>query len=229
MSEAVRNMFDSIAHRYDFLNGFMSAGRDTRWRHHAVNLFPDGFSGEVLDLCGGTGDFVEEVGSHYNLSRAVVGDFSEGMLRAGMEKFRKKSRTTLQWVRLDAQKTPFPPESFDGITNAFGMRNLKSLEAGIEEAHRLLRPGGYFLTLEFFKPVRLVPRLFYSVIAPVFIPVAGFLFSGKARAYKYLVRSIQNFISVDDYCSWCENHGWEVAARHSCDLGMAEAILLRKK
>ncbi|MCF0223178.1 MAG: class I SAM-dependent methyltransferase, partial [Fibrobacter sp.] len=150
MLSPVRKMFDGIAHRYDFLNHFLSLGRDIAWRKSCskmvADLCRDQGRIELLDLCGGTGDFAGTFCRYNkNCGTPVVGDFSFGMLK---EVARKGIKARV--VQLDAMKMPFADGQFDLIVNGFGMRNLPDAKLGLMESYRVLRQGGYICFLEFF-------------------------------------------------------------------------------
>jgi demethylmenaquinone methyltransferase/2-methoxy-6-polyprenyl-1,4-benzoquinol methylase len=223
MSKKVQDMFDSIAGKYDFLNHFLSGGRDLVWRKKSVARLPQNQQGRALDLCGGTGDFMQALHKQHPDLQGLVGDFSIEMMAVGKEKY-----PDFEWAQVDAQSTPFYNDRFQVVLNGFGMRNLDSLEKGIVEALRVTDGGGYFLTLEFFRPEKGFARFFYNVMAPLFIPLFGFLFSKKKAAYEYLVNSIRGFVSVDEYTDLCQQAGWEVVESISCDFGIAWGVLLRK-
>jgi demethylmenaquinone methyltransferase/2-methoxy-6-polyprenyl-1,4-benzoquinol methylase len=216
-------MFDGISRKYDFLNHFLSLGRDIRWRKRAVKQLPAGTE-SILDLCGGTGDFLMEAQKVLPQAKGVVADFSFGMLAVCRKKF--PETPTLQ---LDAMKTPLGSETFHSALNAFGMRNLDCTQTGIKEANRILTPGGYFITLEFFKPSNPISFVFYKILAPAFIPIFGAFFSGRKSAYEYLVRSIRGFLTVADYGKLCEDSGFHVKKIGVCDFGIAHIVVCQKK
>ena len=152
MSQAIQSMFDAIAGRYDLLNRLLSAGRDVAWRRRSVRLLPPlGAGTRVLDLCGGTGDFTAALRNHGNRADlkpyCVLGDFSRPMLVLSVPKGLAAAP-----VVLDALHPPPKAAAFDAVLCGFGMRNLDDTAAGIRAAHALLKPGGSFLTLEFFRP-----------------------------------------------------------------------------
>ncbi len=224
MSTKIQKMFDSIAGRYDFLNHFLSVGRDIRWRKKAVKLSRVQVGAKVLDLCGGTGDFLAEIDKKFKVdSQSAVGDFSHGMLLQCRKKF-----PNYHALQLDAMHTPLTQNQFDLITNGFGMRNLDDTYVGVQEAHRLLKGQGAFVTLEFFKPTHPFNLFFYKILAPLFIPVFGALFSKQKSAYEYLVNSIKGFITVKEYATLCEKAGFKVEKIHPCDGGIAYIVVARK-
>lgn len=226
MRSPIRQMFDQIAHRYDFLNHLLSAGRDVAWRRACCReLVAHGASqGVLLDLCGGTGDFAityaREAG---NPEIALVGDFAGGMLQ-----YCKPKDATLVPIQLDAQNIPLPAASVAVALNGFGMRNIPDVDLALREAARVLVPGGLFMTLEFFRPTNCFTRLFYGVVAPMAIPFMGLLFS-KRDAYAYLVRSIRQFLSVDEYVAKARLAGFAPVAVRACDGGIAYRVLLVKE
>lgn len=223
MSLKVREMFDSIAGRYDFLNHFLSLGRDIRWRKKAVRMVPQRDEVKALDLCGGTGDFLKEIEAQMPLHPiSAVGDFSFGMLSECTKKFHQFSV-----LQLDAMNTPILENQYQLVTNGFGMRNLDQTEVGVQEAGRLLEKDGHFVTLEFFRPTNPFNLFFYKILAPLFIPIMGMVFAKKS-AYEYLVNSIKGFITVKDYKGLCEKNGFVVEKIHPCDLGIAYIVVARK-
>lgn len=185
---AVQGMFDRIAGVYDPMNRAMTLGLDVRWRRLAVRevVWP---GDRVLDVCCGTGDFAVE--AERRGGRVVGLDFSERML----ERARRKSGT-IEWVRGDALALPFPDGAFDAATVGFGVRNLASLEGGLAELARVLRPGGRVAVLEITRPsgpLRPLFRLWFDVL----VPLAGRVLPG-GKAYTYLPASVRRFPGPDD-------------------------------
>ena len=224
MSHAVRTMFDAIAGRYDTLNRVLSAGRDAAWRRKAAGMLKTlEPHAKVLDLCGGTGDFSLALRRQGIKADCIVGDFSRPMLRLG----RDKGLTKL--AVLDALLPPFRDGIFDAVLCGFGMRNLDSLEQGIRMVHGQLKPGGIFLTLEFFRPDTAFTRFFYRVPAPVFIPFLGRLFGSSREAYEYLVNSVQRFRSAEEYAEMCRRAGFVSVKTSSCDFGIAHVVMAVKQ
>ena len=145
-------MFTAIADRYDFLNHLLSLNIDRIWRRKAVQLLkePLGQSKALcLDLCCGTGDLSFAMRAR-GAARIVGSDFSHAMLRRNQEKIRQHGLdSTILIVEADALSLPFKSNSFDGLAIAFGLRNLESVSAGLTEMHRVLKPGGKLVVLEF--------------------------------------------------------------------------------
>ncbi len=225
MSEAIRSMFNSIAGRYDSLNRTLSAGRDLAWRRRAAAKLPRlNSDARILDLCGGTGDFALALQRSGISSFCVIGDFSISMLRLS----RGKTGLSAQPTAMDALNPPFQKGTFDSVVCGFGMRNLDNLEDGIRSVYDLLKPGGTFFTLEFFRPQTVFTRLFYRVFAPIFIPFLGRAMGSSREAYEYLVHSVQRFKSVQEYAVLCHAVGFEKVETFACDFGIAHGVLAVK-
>jgi demethylmenaquinone methyltransferase/2-methoxy-6-polyprenyl-1,4-benzoquinol methylase len=193
-ARAVREMFTSIAPRYDLLNHLLSFNVDRMWwkktarRFAAVLSRPDA---NVLDLCCGTGDMtfalLRQAGK--SAGRILGADFSHAMLqRAGA----KSSGTGLRWIEADALRLPFSDEKFDLVTSAFGFRNLADYDAGLREIVRILRPGGECGILDFGEPRGVVGK-FYRIYFKRVLPVIGTMISGVRGPYAYLPSSVERF------------------------------------
>lgn len=229
MGLAIQRMFDGIARRYDFLNHFLSAGRDRAWRRRAAACLRANTPLRVLDLCGGTGDFwktwIESEGARAPGSRGVIADFSLPMLMEAKRKLSTGGESGKPLlVRMDALHPCFKDGGFDAVLCAYGMRNLDSLEGGIDAIGRLLRPGGLFITLEFFRPTTAFTRFFYHGLAPLSIPLLGWFFSSRRQAYAYLVDSIRRFRSVREYGDGFRGRGFRDVAVIPCDFGISHIV-----
>jgi demethylmenaquinone methyltransferase/2-methoxy-6-polyprenyl-1,4-benzoquinol methylase len=189
-SRRIQQMFAGIAHRYDFLNHFLSISIDRRWRNLAVakvgELVPLA-APSCLDVCSGTGDLA--IALRRSLSAAVVAtDFCHPMLtRAAKKEF------SVPNVEADALMLPFRDASFNALTIAFGLRNLEDPTRGLSEFHRLLHPGGAMVILEFSKPVIPVFREAFGFYFRHVLPRLGGVISGDAAAYRYLHDSVAKF------------------------------------
>lgn len=227
MANPIQKMFDGIAPRYDFLNHTLSLFRDVAWRKDSCRMLFSKVPPSVmlLDLCGGTGDFAQTYAQELGQPKcSIVGDFSFGML----SRLSSKTKDSVA-VQLDALKIPFPQATFDVVLNGFGMRNLSDTALGLEEVWRVLKPDGYFVTLEFFAPSNRFSRLFFSMLAPLFIPMVGAFFSGKKKAYDYLITSIRRFLTIEEYVRLGKKMGFEVELVRACDFGIAYRVLMQKK
>jgi demethylmenaquinone methyltransferase/2-methoxy-6-polyprenyl-1,4-benzoquinol methylase len=222
MSVAVQNMFDAIAKRYDTLNHVLSLGRDLVWRRKAVQALPHlGPQARVLDLCGGTGDFVAALrrSAHAHSAVCLLGDFSRPMLALSAAK-----NLDVTAVVLDALVPPIKATSLDAVLCGFGMRNLDDTAAGVRAVYNLLKPGGTFVTLEFFRPTEIFARFFYGVLAPLFIPFTGRALGSRRTAYVYLVESVRRFKSAEEYAALCRSEGFTDVRVYAYDFGIAHAV-----
>ncbi|MFN8276114.1 MAG: bifunctional demethylmenaquinone methyltransferase/2-methoxy-6-polyprenyl-1,4-benzoquinol methylase UbiE [Chitinophagales bacterium] len=191
----VEEMFDNIAPTYDFLNHFLSAGIDRRWRKKAIDYIGGIEPKVILDLATGTGDFAVEA-LRLNPTEVIGGDISEQMMAVGRGKAnRLNASDRLTFQQVDAEKMAFPDNKFDAITVGFGVRNYEHLEAGLREMHRVLRPGGRIAILEVSQPTSFPMKQLFGIYFFGVLPLLGKLFSKDARAYTYLPESVDAFPS----------------------------------
>jgi demethylmenaquinone methyltransferase/2-methoxy-6-polyprenyl-1,4-benzoquinol methylase len=193
-AQAVREMFTSIAPRYDLLNHVLSFNVDRWWWRRAARSFDSILkrkSARVLDLCCGTGDMTFALGRRADCgnTRIVGVDFSHAMLQRATEKGRG---TPLRWVEADALKLPLPDASFDLVTAAFGFRNLADYDAGLREILRVLQPEGECGILDFGEPRGMIGQV-YSAYFKKVLPVVGTVLSGVRGPYAYLPASVERF------------------------------------
>jgi demethylmenaquinone methyltransferase/2-methoxy-6-polyprenyl-1,4-benzoquinol methylase len=186
-------MFNAIASRYDFLNRLLSGGMDRYWRRRAVRHLGQCHPSTVLDVASGTADLAIAA-ARLHPDRIVGIDIAEEMLKLGRTKvvrLRLQEMITLQTA--DAEHLPFPDRSFDAVTVAFGVRNFENLSAGLSEMHRVLRPGGRAVILEFSRPTAFPFRQLYLTYFRRILPVVGNAVSGHRHAYTYLPETALRF------------------------------------
>jgi demethylmenaquinone methyltransferase / 2-methoxy-6-polyprenyl-1,4-benzoquinol methylase len=193
-ARAVREMFTSIAPRYDLLNHLLSLNVDRLWWRRTARSFAHILvrpEAQVLDLCCGTGDMGFALRRQAGrASQKILGaDFSHAMLQRAGE---KSVGTSLRWVEADALRLPFSDSRFDLVTSAFGFRNLADYDAGLREIMRILRPGGECGILDFGEPRGLIGKL-YRVYFKYVLPAVGTLISGVKGPYAYLPASVERF------------------------------------
>lgn len=193
-SRAVREMFGGIASRYDLLNHLLSLNIDKGWRRKVakeLRTILDNAEAAVLDVACGTGDLSLELASGAKAS--ITGtDFCRPMLEFAKTKI-DAADLTIPLVEADAMELPFPSESFDAVTIAFGLRNLPNVENGLSELLRILRPKGKLVVLEFSQPVVPGVREAFNLYFTRVLPRIGGLVSGSRCAYEYLPDSVRGF------------------------------------
>jgi demethylmenaquinone methyltransferase / 2-methoxy-6-polyprenyl-1,4-benzoquinol methylase len=188
----IQGMFNGIARRYDLLNRLLSGGVDIYWRRRALAAIRGGTPQRVLDLATGTGDLalvLKQAGAG-----TVVGvDVALNMVRLGVEKVGRRQVSGLQLMGGDAESLPFSDGTFDLVTAAFGVRNFGHIPAGLDEAWRVLRPGGELVVLDFSEPEAPLFRSVYRFYFQRVLPLVGGVISGNRKAYSYLPRSVDSF------------------------------------
>ncbi len=237
-SARVRSMFDAIAPSYERVNRLLSAGRDAGWRRAAVAMADIIPQDRVLDVACGTGDFARAFAAA-GPAWVVGADFSGGMLaRAAAASGpstpadRRTSRRrppSMTWSRGDALSLPFADESFTVVGCAFGIRNFQDLAAGLCEFHRVLRPGGRAVILEFSTPRIPLVRQAYSVYFRHVLPrVATRLSGDRTGAYRYLPRSVASFADGKAIRQTLESAGFAGVSQRSLTWGVVMVHLARK-
>ena len=191
--EQVERMFDTISKEYDGLNRVISFGIDVKWRKKVVNKVAATKPKRILDVATGTGDLA------INLAKTdaeeIIGlDISAGMLSVGKEKVAAKNLDDrIKMVQGDSENLPFEDDYFDAITVAFGIRNFETLEKGLAEILRVLKPGGIFVILETSVPTKFPFKQGYGLYTKTLLPLIGRVFSKDRDAYVYLSESASVF------------------------------------
>lgn len=214
-------MFDRIAGRYDLLNRLMSFGLDQAWRRKLCRVVEAPEGARLLDLATGTADVALMLSHVWPTSSVVGSDPSAGMLEVGREKVARgglSARITLE--QGDAQALPFADASFDGVTMAFGIRNVPDRVAALREMHRVTRPGGRVGVLELAEPDNPFARLHVHHI----VPRLGAFISG-AKEYRYLQTSIEAFPPPDAFCELMRAAGFVRTDVHRLAFGAAHIFV----
>ncbi|MDR2361751.1 MAG: bifunctional demethylmenaquinone methyltransferase/2-methoxy-6-polyprenyl-1,4-benzoquinol methylase UbiE [Prevotellaceae bacterium] len=210
-------MFDDIAPHYDFLNHLLSLNIDKCWRQTLARRIARRHPAAILDVATGTGDLA--IALHRQTTAKITGiDISEGMLDIAKRKTQppKKKPTKrpspqkerITWLPASAEAMPFPDNSFDAVTVAFGVRNINRLAAGLQEMHRVLKPAGIVAILEFSTPAAFPIKQAYRFYFHHMLPVVGRLFSKHRSAYRYLPASTDAFPTGDAFVTHLQQAGF---------------------
>lgn len=191
--EQVAQMFDNISGNYDGLNRVISFGTDIKWRKKVLAIVKAKNPDTILDIATGTGDLAILMGET-NATKIVGLDISAGMLEVGRKKIvEKKLVSKIEMILGDSEKMPFEDNSFDAITVAFGVRNFETLEIGLTEILRVLKPNGVFVILETSIPNKFPFKQGYYFYSKNILPLIGKIFSKDNSAYTYLSESASAF------------------------------------
>jgi demethylmenaquinone methyltransferase/2-methoxy-6-polyprenyl-1,4-benzoquinol methylase len=218
----VADVFHSVASRYDLMNDLMSGGIHRIWKRFTIELSGVRKGHAVLDIAGGTGDlaarFSEIVGE---TGRVVLADINDSMLRVGRDKLLDKGvQGNLQFAQADAQHLPFPDDSFDCVTIAFGLRNVTDKGLALRSMLRVLKPGGRLLVLEFSKPENDLLSKAYDTYSFRVLPFMGRLVANDSDSYQYLAESIRMHPDQDTLRDMMEDAGFTRCEYHNMTGGI---------
>lgn len=217
----IAEMFNNIAFKYDFLNHFLSLNIDKVWRKKVVNILSEKQPKQILDVATGTGDLA--IASLKANPEKIIGiDISEGMLKIGLEKIKKKGLSDKISLQLgDAELIPFADNTFDASTVSFGARNFENLNKGLSEMHRVLSPEGIVVVLEFTMPSKFPIKQLYQFYFKYILPTLGKLFSKDNSAYTYLPESVQAFPQNEEFIVQLEKAGFKDCKYKKLSFGIA--------
>ena len=218
----VQGVFTSVASKYDIMNDVMSVGIHRVWKDAMMDWLAPRPGQKLLDVAGGTGDisfrFLKRAGSGHS----TVLDLTESMLVAGRQRAEADDMAdSLDWVVGDAMKLPFPDNTFDVYTISFGIRNVTRPQEALNEAYRVLRPGGRLMVLEFSQLPNPMMQKAYDLYSFNVIPRMGQLIANDRDSYQYLVESIRKFPDQDTFLSMVKKAGFENAKYRNLSLGIA--------
>lgn len=212
--EYIQKMFAGISHHYDFLNHLLSLGRDKYWRRFAAAKLP---TGNILDVCSGTGDVAIEVS---NKSRVVASDYCGEMLQLCIQKKENMNIDDVACVQNDAENLSFKEGTFDGAIVAFGIRNVSDVKKALSEMRRVVRKGGRVVILEFSQPENRFFKSIYYLYFKWILPSIGAVISRKKDAYSYLPSSVMAFPERNEFVKLMEESGMEHIEYHDLTFGI---------
>jgi demethylmenaquinone methyltransferase/2-methoxy-6-polyprenyl-1,4-benzoquinol methylase len=209
--EAVAQVFHSVAAKYDIMNDLMSGGVHRLWKRHTISQSGVRAGNKVLDIAGGTGDltmqFSRIVGS---TGEVVLADINDSMLKVGRNKLENRGIVgNVKYVQANAEALPFPDNTFDCITIAFGLRNVTDKSAALASMYRVLKPGGRLLVLEFSKPESELLSQVYDQYSFRLLPFMGKMIANDAESYRYLAESIRMHPDQETLKGMMEEVGFE--------------------
>ena len=226
----VREMFNSIAGRYDLMNSLMSMGLDHSWRRFAVKRAELAPGGNGLDICCGTGKIViEQVRIAGSTGRVTGLDFSEKMLAVAQENLKQHElKDNIRLIRGNAMKLPFEDNAFDCVTVGWGLRNVPDIAGALREMVRVVKPGGMVVSLDMAQPTAPVFKQLYWLCFEKMIPAMGKLWADNKGAYAYLHDSAQVFPPQWELAKMFSDAGLATAAFHNLAGGVVAVVEGRK-
>lgn len=228
-TEQVREMFDSIAPAYDFMNRAMTFGIDRLWRRRAVKMLRDVAHDEILDVATGTGDLAILLARRLRPKSVTGIDLSKQMLDIARKKADKAHiEADIKFFAADCLALPMTDESFDCVTVAYGVRNFEHLKDGYREMLRVLHPGGTLCVIELSTPTSTIVRPLYNFYTRRIIPFVGRLVSKDVRAYSYLPESIAAVPQRDEMTALMLEAGFATATFRPLTFGTCTIYIGKK-
>ncbi|NOY50834.1 MAG: bifunctional demethylmenaquinone methyltransferase/2-methoxy-6-polyprenyl-1,4-benzoquinol methylase UbiE [Chlorobi bacterium] len=217
----VEKMFNDIAHKYDFLNHFLSMGIDILWRRTLRKALAPSKPKKILDVATGTGDLAIEL-AKLNPESIIGVDIAEEMLNIGKAKLSKKKLDHIIKLEVgDSEKLLFHDNSFDAVTVSFGVRNYENLQKGLLDMNRVLKPGGMVAILEFSKPKKFPFRNLYNFYFKYILPLFGKIVSSHDSAYTYLPESVQGFAEDKEFLGEMKKANYKKCKQKRLTFGIA--------
>ncbi len=218
----VHGVFSRVASKYDVMNDLMSVGIHRIWKDAMMDWLAPRSGQRLLDVAGGTGDVAFRFLKRAPGASAVVCDMTEPMLIEGRKRAEAdKLAERLDWVVGDAMALPFADSSFDVYTISFGIRNVTDIPAALREAHRVLRPGGRLMVLEFSRIPNDLMQKAYDLYSFNVIPAMGQIVAGDRASYQYLVESIRRFPDQDSFAAMIAEAGFGQVKYRNLTMGVA--------
>ncbi len=226
----IKEMFDSIAPRYDFLNRLLSIRQDIYWRRTMITALDLPDNATLLDVACGTGDVLIEILNQPGNQKLIIGaDFAPQMLKlAQIKLLRKNIGNRVQLIVGNGLHLPFPPATFDAVTIAFGIRNIMDREAALKNFLKCLKPGGKLAVLELATPRNKFFLSLYLFYFSKILPVIGAFFSNHLKAYDYLPASVIHFPPPAEFAAIMKQAGFERIKWRRLTMGIATVHIGQK-
>ena len=218
----VQGVFNSVASKYDVMNDVMSLGVHRIWKDMMMDWLAPRSDQKLLDVAGGTGDIAFRFLKRSGFGHATVLDLTSSMLTEGQNRAEAEQMVNqIDWVVGDAMHLPFEDNVFDVYTISFGIRNVTRPQEALEEAYRVLKPGGRIMVLEFSQIPVPLGQWFYDRYSFNFIPKIGEIITNDRHSYQYLVESIRKFPDQETFLEMIKSAGFENAKYRNLSLGIA--------
>ena len=217
----VRDVFDSVASRYDIMNDLMSVGLHRIWKRYAIDQAALRPGNVVLDLAGGTGDLTRQIARKVGKEgHVVLADINAAMLEQGRRRLVDAGVAgNVSIAQVDAEELPFADRSFDCVTMAFGLRNVTDKNAALTSMYRVLKPGGKAMILEFSEPSKAIKPA-YELYSFKVLPALGKLIADDADSYRYLAESIRMHPNQEELKAMMQESGFERCRYHNLAAGI---------
>jgi len=223
--------FNTVATKYDFMNTLLSFGIHYLWKKRAIQMMNLKPGDRVLDVCGGTGDLAMLAARSVDISgKVIIYDINRKMIQVGRAKCNRPARRNIiEFILGDAESIAFPDEAFDAAMVGFGIRNLTHMDVGFKEMHRILKPGGKMMCLEFSKPTASLFRWLYDVYSFHVIPFLGKVLVGSRQAYTLLPESIRMFPLPEELSELLRDIGFHKVIYRRLTNGIAVVHVAEKR
>lgn len=216
--EKVRAVFESVAAKYDLLNDLLSFGMHRWWKHRCIQTAQVNTNMKLLDIASGTGDLALEFARLMGAGNVVASDINHEMLKIGHDRLQREGYPCL-CVEADAEKLPFPDNTFDVVTVSFGIRNMTHKDRALREMHRVLRSGGRLLVLEFSRCYKFL-KPFYDFYSFKVMPWMGQKIAGDGESYRYLAESIRMHPDQQTFADMMKTAGFSKVSWHNLTCGI---------
>ena len=204
----IKNIFESISSEYDFMNDLMTFKNHSKWKKEIAEIAKYSSPKKILDIATGTGDIAINL-SKINGSKIEGVDVSGNMLKIARKKIDELKIDNIALKTCEAENLVFEDNHFDIVSIGYGVRNFSNLEKGLSESYRVLKKDGKLIILETSIPENLIIRFMYTIITSIYIPLIAFIFSGKTKAYLYLLDSTKKFPPKNKFIEMLYRTGFE--------------------